>query len=221
MISTRIGLGKPREKSHRAPDGPGGQPKATTADAFALDVRALHREGELVPGNTITRIKRRRDGTESQMGAEVQGHCLVIKYFFTSIAGGPNRGLALNEVVPFASTPCNYGGRRRWFRCMKCQRRVAVTYYIRGSCGCRCCHKLAYPSQRQRAADRARERAQRIRLRLGGSPSVFDPFPERPSGMRRATYQRLKDHAFKDESLNMAHLRAKVEKRGQGVASWK
>jgi hypothetical protein len=34
-------------------------------------------------------------------------------------------------------------------------------------------------------------RARAIRLKLGGSPSLADPFPEKPNGMHLRTYQRL------------------------------
>jgi hypothetical protein len=37
--------------------------------------------------------------------------------------------------------------------------------------------------------------AQKIRMRLGGSVSLFEPFPEKPKGMHWLTYLRLRTRA--------------------------
>ena len=46
---------------------------------------------------------------------------------------------------------------------------------------CRCCGGLAYASQQKDPL---------IRMRLGGSPDLFGPMPEKPRGMWRMTYER-------------------------------
>ena len=38
------------------------------------------------------------------------------------------RELYLDEVVPFAYTPTQFGGRRQWLKCLGCDRRVRVLY---------------------------------------------------------------------------------------------
>lgn len=55
--------------------------------------------------------------------------------------------------VTITTTPCHYGGTRRWFLCpMKkdgilCKKRVVILYLKGGSFGCRHCHHLTYASQ--------------------------------------------------------------------------
>ena len=89
-------------------------------------------------------------------------------------------------------TPCHYGGSRAWFRCPArgCGRRVAILY-IGKFAFCRRCGQLAYESQREAPHDRALTRAQAIRMKLGGSGSMADPFPPKPKGMHWHTYWRL------------------------------
>jgi hypothetical protein len=60
---------------------------------------------------------------------------------------------------------------------------------------CRRCYDLAYASQQQSRMDRNVTRLIKIRTRLGGSPDVFEPLPERPRGMHRRTYLRLRARA--------------------------
>jgi len=99
-----------------------------------------------------------------------------------------------DEHYPIAieHTPCYFGGSRPWFRCPAngCGRRVAILYG--GSIfACRLCYNLAYDSQREAPHSRALSHAQAIRVKLGGTPNMFEPFPEKPKGMHWRTYARL------------------------------
>jgi hypothetical protein len=159
-----------------------------------------------VPGSLFIRIWTHRGG--AKVAVKVQEHCLDLYYTVGSTANGPQ---PTRCVVPFARTDCHFGGVRRWFRCLKCRRRVAIVYGVGATFACRRCQKLAYPSQRRRLhpADREREQAQRIRLRLGGSANLLEPFPEKPKWMRWATYRRLHTAATESTSRSFVHLRAK------------
>jgi hypothetical protein len=72
--------------------------------------------------------------------------------------------------VRIVRMPCNLGGERPWFICpaVGCGRRVAILY---GGVifACRHCYRLAYPSSREDAGDRATRRADRLRARWAGS----------------------------------------------------
>ena len=93
-----------------------------------------------------------------------------------------------------AWTPCNFGGHRPWFICpaQGCGHRVAVLYGGRGIFACRHCYQLVYESQREQPHYRALRRAQAIRMKLGGSGSMAEPFPDKPKGMHWRTYERLR-----------------------------
>ena len=107
----------------------------------------------------------------------------------------------MNYRVELVSTRPHYGGLRWWFLCPlivaghACQRRVRKLYLPPGGnyFGCRHCGELNYTSQREADRDRALSKAQAIRKRLGGSPAMYEPFPDKPKRMRWKTYVRWQE----------------------------
>jgi len=100
---------------------------------------------------------------------------------------------------PIIWTKCHLGGRRPWFKCQNiingvvCDRRVAKLY---APCfECRRCLGLRYESQREIPLTRAARRAQKIKMRLGGSNDPLEPFPQKPRRMHWRTYRRLRNEA--------------------------
>lgn len=88
-------------------------------------------------------------------------------------------------------TRCKFGGRRPWFVC-QCKKRVTKLYDTGHIVDCRHCLDMIYESQRRGEKGRAFLRASRIRLSIGGAPTIALPFPEKPRGMHRKTYERAK-----------------------------
>jgi hypothetical protein len=96
---------------------------------------------------------------------------------------------------------CHFGGQRPWFVCSVgsngryCGRRAAILYCAGDLFACRRCYGLSYASQQQSALHRGLEQARKIRMRLGGSADLLEPFPPKPKGMHRRTFRRLRARA--------------------------
>ena len=171
----------------------------------SIDVRLWHREGRLgnsrdfswsctcggAPSGTIT-VHKEDDG-------------VVLIYQTSSLLN--NEWKAIEQRVPITWTACHLGGQRPWFICpvyrsgRYCGQRVAVLYAAGQLFACRRCYDLAYASQQEKTVFRNLRKSQKIRMRLGGSPYPFDPFPEKPRGMHRRTYLRLREAAEAAEAF--------------------
>ena len=129
----------------------------------------------------------------------VESAAVVLSY--RSCGSGSNEWKSIQQKVPISLTACHLGGVRPWFVCSVycnghyCGRRVAVLYAAGDLFACRHCYGLAYASQQQTPLHRGLEQARKIRMRLGGSADLLEPFPARPKGMHRRTFQRLRDRA--------------------------
>jgi hypothetical protein len=51
---------------------------------------------------------------------------------------------------------------------------------------------LAYASQQEASRNRGLGKAQKVQMRLGGSPDMSKAFPDKPRGMHWRTYERLR-----------------------------
>ena len=108
---------------------------------------------------------------------------------------------SVQQRVPIRLTACHLGGVRPWFVCSVygdgryCGRRAAILYGAGELFACRQCYGLSYASQQERLLWRRLGQARKIRMRLGGGVDLLEPFPARPKGMHRRTFQRLRAHA--------------------------
>ena len=189
--------------------------KSTVDDTRSISVRRWQRDGLLKLGHWF-RWTRSTDGEErASIGVLVRSGAVELSYTSRSGAEDPRQ---VKYSVPLTWTPCTYGGRRPWFICCgvvngrPCGRRVAKlnsggTYFL-----CRHCYALTYESRRESPMDRARERAQDIRVRLGGSANLIEPLPPKPKGMHWRTYDRLCNEAVQAELESWLGLQAWLER---------
>jgi hypothetical protein len=191
---------------------------STTSDYRSMDIRHWQREGVLKLGCSFS-FTWSRNG-EVIASIQARGECDRV---WLTYRHRRNDGPWKDEHYPVTVewTPCHFGGSRPWFRCPAsgCGQRVAILYG--GEIfACRHCHRLAYQSQREAPHGRALSQAQAIRVKLGGSPSLAEPFPPKPKGMHRRTYERL--HAKADQAQDrswppwLLELMLRQQKRNSG-----
>lgn len=101
------------------------------------------------------------------------------------------RGIHVDEqLVEIVTTPCNFGGERRWLICPGCRRRCAI---LRAGLRCNDCLGGRHRSELKAPVDRMLQRARKLRNRLGETqPSVGCPIPDKPYRMRWHTYLRIR-----------------------------
>jgi hypothetical protein len=209
----------------------GGDGRDTVEACRSIDVNQLHKSGCLRDGwagswqwtsggEKVGSINLRAEADELHLSYRVR------------IAGGEWEDVA--ETVAIVYAPCRFGGDRPYFLCpgerkgVACDRRVAKLHAAGRYFLCRHCYRLAYACQSEGAWDRTRRRASKIRRRLGGDPDMVAPFPKRPKGMWRQTYERLREQACAAEMLadeaftrRAERLVTRIENSKRGGSFWR
>lgn len=203
------GIGSGRRPSYSGKD--------TTEDSTPLDIRRLQRAGALTPGRFVSWQWTLNDRVYASIRIIADIGSVTLSYSY-SPRGHPAE--AVRQTVWLETTPCTLGGRRQWFTCPWCKRRVAVIYGTGRLFACRRCKGLAYACQGESADDRAARRADRLRKRLGWEPGILNGTGLKPKGMHVHTYERLlaRHEAFVGVSLaGMARKLGLLRGRLEGI----
>ena len=176
-------------------------------DCLSLDINKLLRDGLLVPGWRVAPSILR--WTETRTGRETAAMAFVADLAdpgaaWMRLAFGSGEGASRREhecTIRLATTRPRFGGLRWWFVCPLSGRRCGTLHLPHGASvfASRQAWRLDYHSQRlspwEREMRTARDRASRIRRRLGGTvtghAAVHEDAPPRQRGMWRSTYERL------------------------------
>jgi len=157
-----------------------------------IDVRQWASRGLLVPDQFFG-WHWSRDGEEiASIGIQVNSpDSLTLKY--THTPDGEASRQSISEAIPLVYTPCHYGGRRIWFSCPHCRRRVAKLYLLRGHWYCRKSLTVAYSSQ-------SLDVIQRMHRCIGKLESKLGENGEKPKGMHWSTYNRILEQCDEAQS---------------------
>lgn len=183
--------------------------KSTTESQHSIDIRWLKKHKYLRPGSAGSLSWSNRGKQTGSIAYKMEADRMILNY-----RNRPRGGEweDVEQAISFDRTPCNYGGHRKWFLCLRCQRRVAVLYGAGKYFLCRHCHGLIYVSQQEGRLFRLMTKAQNIHMRLGGDGCLDGYFLVKPKNMHWKTYRRLYE---KGETASKLASRMVVQRFGQ------
>lgn len=124
--------------------------RSTTDDHKSIPVCFLNRHGYFKSSGQIGSMTWSRDGIQTGSiglrSSMVQGEEHI--FFFYTCTDRHGNKTEVDNRIQLTSTLCNFGGRRWWFVCSGCGRRVGVLYLSDKYFSCRRCNNLTYQSCR-------------------------------------------------------------------------
>ena len=141
-----------------------------------VDIRRWRKGGYLIDGQSFNWQWSRDGEVTSRIGVVISGGAIRLNYSM--------QGKDASQTIWTTTTPCRYGGARRWFECPVCHGRSAVLFMRSGRFACRKCQKISYKSQSGSADDRETARYHQL-------AAIIDA--GKPKWQRWATFERLED----------------------------
>ena len=160
---TRLGAGRP---GHRL----------KAEQTLTVDIRLWKKRGYLVNGQAVSLEWSRAGIKTGSIGVFVSSDSIQLKYTV--------QGHDASQTIRTTTTPCRYGGSRRWFECPVCGGRAAVLFMRVGRFACRKCQKVSYTSQSGSSKDRELTRYHQLHALIQAG---------KPKWQRWATFERLED----------------------------
>ena len=160
--------------------------KTTCEQVKRVDIRFMRKNGLLQIGTVGTLSWTRGDEPSGHINYRVQEHCLTLIYRYRK---NNDDWQDIKESVWLDQTSCHYGGKRLWFLCPHCNKRVAVLYGAGKRFLCRDCHNLPYSSQMSGKLDRLIEQKHKLGYR------IFEHYDgtgwKKKKGIHKKTFDRL------------------------------
>jgi len=178
--------------------------KTTVDSQHAVDIRYLKKQGSIWNGNNGSLTWSCRGEQTGAINYQVKEN--GIKLIYNHRAENSEEWQAVEQFVAFDYTPCNYGGKRTWLLCTECNKRVTCIYAAGKYFLCRHCYGLNHQSQHEGFYDHQLSKVQGIRIKLGGSGSLAESFPQKPKGMHWKTYQKLHMQSMRSEGSYMQKM---------------
>ena len=157
------------------------------SEARRLDIRALKKQNVLIPGKSTDWAWWKKGG---RLAASITIKITSENDLYLSYS---TNGKIYAYPVAIQYTHPHLGGRRPWFICNSCGKRVAILYHSDHRFICRVCAGLTYDicQKSGNTLEEAMSRVDRVRRKLNAQLAPNGTIPLRPNGMHLRTYSRL------------------------------
>lgn len=154
-----------------------------------VDIRVWRKRGLLWVGSSNSWQWWREDEPSGSIGFTVAESSIRLTYAI--------EGRDASQTIWTTTTPCAYGGSRRWFGCPGCRGRCEVLYMRSGRFACRSCQRVSYSTQSGSEHDRIITRYHRLHALVEAG---------KPKWQRWATFNRLEDRLERADHLSNESL---------------
>ena len=175
-------------------------------DHQRLDIRALHQRG-LLTGRVPFSWQWSWNG-EPRGDIQIwpDDHAIQLRY---RARCGDAPWASIQETLALDWTIPHLGGRRPWFLCPGCRRRVALLYLGHSRFRCRVCLRLVHAVCHESRSDQLLRKAWKLRRRAAGDYDTGGGIGDgisKPNGMHWRTFARLQAQADDVAALSWAEI---------------
>lgn len=190
--------------------------KAPTGACLSLDIRKLRRDKLLSAGMSYgwSWTTSRRGVVDKDRESSIRIKVISSDEIQLSCMSTSNDvATPIKQSVMLGFSSCHYGGQRVWFRCPRCDKRVALLYLKGVAFRCRLCHDLTYYSCQESGdnVEEALRTANALLVKLkhekqyGMDIMRCHPYIK-PKGMHWSTFSRLYSEFNKAQSEYISAL---------------
>jgi hypothetical protein len=172
--------------------------RRTVDSTFQLNIARLKECGSLTPGAVGRLTWSMRDLETASMGY------IVLRFRYSE--NGSTNWQNIERRIYLKSTPCHFGGSRKWFVCRDCASRMGTLSIHLNQFLCRHCLGLPYLSQNSSNYDRQIQKVHKLRARIGSET-------RKPKGMHWSIYRRLTGRYINAKEAATLRLYDLVKKR--------
>lgn len=166
-----------------------------------LDIRVWRKRGLLWVGGTNTWSWWRGDAPSGSIRFTVNEHSVRLTY--------STSGNDASQTISTTTTPCAYGGSRRWFACPVCCGRCEVLYQRSGRFACRFCQRVSYTSQSGSESERVHGRYHRLHALVETG---------KPKWQRWVTFENVVEQFKLADQRASQHLLQAIQRLRPGVS---
>lgn len=162
--------------------------QTTIEETKRVDIRYMRKQGMLTPGCSGSLYWNR--GGEPTGNIRFSCFTDYLRLDFRFRYHGEDDWQTIEQKITFDRTACHYGGKRLWFLCPGCHRRVAVLCSDGPLFLCRHCYRLPYGSQNEDVLDRLVRRKDKLGKRIFRHYDCGEGWSKK-KGLHWRTYNRL------------------------------